>query len=48
VGAAPKNSVELRGGDSLLYTPLQTSEGGTSGIATSTDLGKTWKQFMPR
>lgn len=48
LATAPKNSVELRGGDSLLYTTIQNRDGLTTGIATSTDLGKTWKTFMPR
>jgi hypothetical protein len=48
LATAPKDSVELRGSDSLLYATIQNRDGLTTGIATSTDLGRTWKTFMPR
>ncbi|WP_433016709.1 WD40/YVTN/BNR-like repeat-containing protein [Kribbella sp. CA-294648] len=44
VATAPKDAVELRGDDDLLYV----ASGESGSIATSTDLGKTWKTFEPR
>ncbi len=48
LGTAPKDAGELRGGDGLLYVALTAPDGFQSeGIATTTDLGKTWKTFEP-
>jgi hypothetical protein len=48
IGTAPKNASALRGDDSLLYVAIEPPDGQPSAIATSTDLGKTWKTFEPR
>ncbi|GAA0939442.1 hypothetical protein GCM10009554_29200 [Kribbella koreensis] len=46
--APPKDSYELRGDDNLLYVTISRPDGTQQSIATSTDLGKTWKEFEPR
>lgn len=48
-GTVPKKAVELSGDDNLLSVALAGADGLESkSIATSTDLGKTWKTFEPR